>query len=404
MLILSIIFIGIGALALIAGIASLSVQTVPLLGAVSGTLGVSLVFFGVILLAVGVTTLLYEKNEKSRQTLKKLINVKEFTLIIVLAVFIYLFWVINPNYLSLGNVRAIFNSAFVMGTLAIGLSCLLISGTIDLSAGNTGMMAGIIIALLLKANVPWIPAFLITLVFGVVTGLINAFFVNRMRFVPFISTLALSTIYAGLSLVITNAANIPINSEGFLVLGSTNLWIFPLPFIIMFVLLIVYGVILSATGFGRRTYMTGGNANAARLAGIKPKRITAILFVNSGVIACLAGMILASRMAMGSPSGVTGSDLDGITAAVLGGIAFTGGAGNMVGVFFGILLITSFQNGLVVANLDSYYQVTAKGVLLIAALILDYYREKARLKSQSASRLSEVKKTASSTSFTGVSH
>ena len=390
MLILCIIFIGIGALALIAGIASLCIQTVPLLGAVSGTLGISLVFFGVILFAAGVMTLLWIKNEKSRQTIKMLINVKEFTLIIVLALFIYLFWVINHNYLSLGNVRAIFNSAFVMGTLAIGLSCILISGTIDLSAGNTGMMAGIFIAILLKAGIPWVPALLITFVFGAVTGLFNSFLINRMRFAPFISTLAVSTIFAGMSLVITNGANIPVNNKGFLVLGSTNLWIFPLPFLIMLILLIIYGVILSATGFGRRAYMTGGNANAARLAGINPQKIITILFVNNGVIACLAGTILASRMAMGSPSGVVGSDLDGITAAILGGVAFTGGAGNMVGVFFGILLITSFQNGLVVANLNPYYQVIAKGILLVAALILDYYREKARLKSQSTSRPSEL--------------
>jgi ribose transport system permease protein len=383
MLILCIIFIVIGVLALIAGVAALSVQTVPLLGAVSETAGVSLVFFGVIFFAAGILTLLLKKNEKSRQIIKKIANVKEFTLVIVLAVFIYLFWAINSNYLSLGNVRAIFNSAFVMGTLAIGLSCLLIGGKIDLSAGNTGMMAGIIIAILLKAGVPWVPALLITLVFGAATGVINSFFINRMRFAPFISTLAISTIYAGLSLVITNGANIPINNKGFLMLGSINLWIFPLPFLILFVLLIIYGFILSATGFGRRIYMTGGNANATRLAGINPKRIISILFINNGVIACLAGSILASRMAMGSPSGVTGSDLDGITAAILGGVAFTGGAGNMVGVFFGILLITSFQNGLVVANLESYYQVVAKGILLIAALILDYYREKARLKSQS---------------------
>ena len=390
MLILCIIFIGIGALALIAGIVSLNAQAVPLLGAVSDTLGISLIFFGAILLAVGVIALVSIKNEKSRQIIKKFVNVKEFTLIIVLAVFIYLFWAINHNYLSLGNIRAIFNSAFVMGTLAIGLSCLLIGGKIDLSAGNTGMMAGIIIAILLKAEIPWIPALLITFIFGAVTGLFNAFLINRLRFAPFISTLAVSTIFAGLSLVITNGANIPVNNKGFLALGSTNIWIFPLPFLIMFALLIIYGVILSATGFGRRIYMTGGNANAARLAGINPKRITTILFVNNGVIACLAGSILASRMAMGSPSGVTGSDLDGITAAILGGVAFTGGAGNMVGVFLGILLITSFQNGLVVSNLDSYYQVIAKGILLIAALILDYYREKARLKSQRASLLSEL--------------
>jgi ribose transport system permease protein len=390
MLILYIIFIGIGALAMIAGIASLSVLPVPLLGVASDTLGVSLLFFGIILLAVGVMALLMNKNEKARQIIKNLINVKEFTLIIVLAIFLYLFWAINHNYLSLGNVRAIFNSAFVMGTLAIGLSCLLISGKIDLSAGNTGMMAGIIIAILLRAEIPWIPALIITLVFGAVTGLINSFLINRMRFAPFISTLAVSTIFAGLSLVITNGANIPVNNKSFLALGSTNLWIFPLPFLIMFVLLIIYGVMLSATGFGRRIYMTGGNANAARLAGINPKKIITILFINNGVIACLAGSILASRMAMGSPSGVTGSDLDGITAAILGGVAFTGGAGNMVGIFFGILLITSFQNGLVVANLESYYQVVAKGILLIAALILDYYREKARLKSQNASQPSEI--------------
>ncbi|NMA24673.1 MAG: hypothetical protein GX936_03290, partial [Clostridiales bacterium] len=101
MLILCIIFIVIGVLALIAGVAALSVQTVPLLGAVSETAGVSLVFFGVIFFAAGILTLLLKKNEKSRQIIKKIANVKEFTLVIVLAVFIYLFWAINSNYLSL---------------------------------------------------------------------------------------------------------------------------------------------------------------------------------------------------------------------------------------------------------------------------------------------------------------
>jgi len=160
-----------------------------------------------------------------------------------------------------------------------------------------------------------------------------------------------------------------------------NLGIFPLPFFITAILLIIYGVILSATGFGRRVYMTGGNANAARLAGISTKRITTILFVNNGVTASLAGTLFAARMHMGSPMAITGSDLDGITAAILGGVAFTGGSGNMLGVFVGLVLLTSFQNGLVVVGLDSYFQVVAKGLLLIGALILDYYRENARLRS-----------------------
>jgi len=316
-----------------------------------------------------------------RRVIKRVLNSKEFTLIIVLVVFLLLFWVINENYLSIGNIKNIFNSAFVMGTLAVGLACLLISGKIDLSAGSTGMMAGVIISILLRAGLPWVPALVLTLLFGAATGLINAFFVNFMGFAPFISTLAVSTIYGGLSLVITNAANIPISNKSFLAISSASIWIFPLPFIIMVALLVIYGIILSKMGFGRRAYMTGGNANAARLAGINTKKITSILFVNNSVIASFAGAMLASRMAMGSPSGVTGSDLDAITAVVLGGVAFTGGSGNMLGVFIGIVLIAGFQNGLVVAGLGAYYRVVATGLLLVAALVLDYYRENARQKS-----------------------
>ena len=323
-------------------------------------------------------------NNGERSVARRIVGSKEFTLIIVFIVFIVLYRALNKNYLSLSNVRSIFNSAFVMGTLAVGLSCLLISGKIDLSAGNTGMLAGIIIALLLKGGMNWVLALAITLAFGAVTGLINAFFVNYMKFAPFIATLAVSAIYNGLALVVTNAQNIPVGNKSFLVLGSANVGPFPVLFIITLVLLAVYGIILYGTGFGRRIYMTGGNPGAARLAGIKPDKITTVLFVNNSVIAALTGAMVTSRMNMGSPSAITGSDLDAITAVILGGVAFTGGSGNMFGVFIGILLISSFQNGLIVVGFNSYYQVVAKGLLLLAALILDYYRENSKLKAQSA--------------------
>lgn len=377
---LSIILIIIGAVVTILGFLTNGGVAIPLLSSHPLKIGVSFILFGLIILIAGLLVLLSSKNETARLRIKAIVNMKEFTLILVFVFFIYFFWMVNENYLSLVNIRSIFNSAFVMGTLAVGISCLLISGKIDLSAGNTGMMAGIIVALLMKAGMPWVPALIITLAFGAVTGLINSFFINGLGFAPFISTLAVSTIYSGLSLVITNAANVPINNKSFLSLGSTNISIFPLSFLIMIVLVIVYGLILSRTGFGRRIYMTGGNSNAARLAGINPKRITTILFVNGGVIASLAGAILSARMSTGSPSSVTGSDLDAITSIILGGVAFTGGSGNMFGVFIGVILITSFQNGLIVSGLNSYYQVIAKGLLLVAALILDYYRESARIK------------------------
>ena len=220
------------------------------------------------------------------------------------------------------------------------------------------------------------------LVFGVVTGLINAFFVNVMHFMSFISTLAVSTAFGGLALILTNAQSISISNEAFFTIGSTQLFNFlPLPFIIMIVLFIIYGIMLSYSGFGRRLYMIGGNQNAARLAGINSKKATTILFINGSLIACLTGIVMASRMHMGSPTAVTGSEMDAITVAVLGGIAFTGGVGNMFGVAIATLLIAAFQNGLLIAGLSTYYQVVAKGILLIAALLLDYSRERSRRKS-----------------------
>jgi len=316
-----------------------------------------------------------------RDIFKKMLAINELSLFIVWVAFIFVFWLINPNYLSRMNITTIFYSVTVVGTLAVGLTCLLISGKIDLSTGSTGMMAGILIAMLLRADMPWIPAFLLVLLFGAATGTVNAFFVNGLKIAPFISTLAMSTIYGGVALLITNGANIPIRDRGFLAIEATSVWVFPLSFIIMIVLMIVYGVILSYTGFGRRIYITGGNAVAGRLAGIIPERITTILFINNGILASLVGVLFASRMHMSSYTSVVGSDLDAITAIILGGVSFTGGSGKMVGVFLGVMLITSFNTGLIQSGLDFYYQVVAKGLLLVFALILNYYRVQARLRS-----------------------
>jgi ribose transport system permease protein len=386
-MLLGVILLLSGALSLIVGMLINNGQLFELIPAVQIRLGVDLIVVGIIALIAGFLIILSAKNEKARVRINKVVTTKEFTLFIVIVAIVLLFWNINMNYTSGDNIRNIFNAAFLSGTIAVGMSCLLISGQIDLSAGATGMMAGVIIAFLLKGNMPWVFALIITLAFGAAIGLINAFFANVMNFMSFISTLAISTALQGLALVMTNAQNVAISNRSFWRLGSINvLGIIPLPFFITVVLLIVYGFILVNTRFGRRMFMSGGNPNAARLAGINPKRITTILFVNNSAIACLAGSLMSARMHMGSPSAIIGSDLDGITAAVLGGVSFMGGGGGMGGVFLGLMLLNSFKNGLVVVGLDSYYQVVSSGILLIAALMLDFFREKSRLKALKASK------------------
>lgn len=318
---------------------------------------------------------------KRNLSLKRITGDKNFTLVIVLAVVLLLFQLLNKNYLSLDNIKNILNSASVIGMLSVGISCLLISGQIDLSTGYVGTFGGIIIAIMLQNNVPWIPALLITICIGAVIGLLNALFVNVLGFMSFISTLALGMAINGYGQVLSNGQNVTVIDEAFWGLGSiTVLNIFPLPFLITIVMFIIYGFILARSRFGRRMYMVGGNASSARLAGMNPKKITTILYVNNGCIACLAGAIITARMHMSSPTGIINRDFEAITAAVLGGVSFLGGGGGMVGVLIGLILLSCFKNGLMVIGLQSHHQVIATGLLLIAALTLDFFREKSRLK------------------------
>ncbi len=321
-----------------------------------------------------------KKNGYSR-----LADSKSLLLIFVMAALIVIFYVINNAYLSADNIRTILTSASLSGTIAVGMGLLIISGQVDLSSGATGMMGGLLVAILLQTNMPWPLALLITVLFGCAIGLLISFFVNVLNFTSFITTLALMTTLSGIGLVITNAENITINNQNFWALGSINVFgIIPLPFFIMLLLCLIFGLILRFTKFGRSIYMCGGNAGAARLAGINPKTIHTVLFMNNSAIACLTGSILAARMHNASPSGVMGTELTAITSSVLGGISFMGGSGTMGGAFIGILLLNVFTNGLVIAGLSAYSRIVAQGVLLIAALILDYYREEARQKALKA--------------------
>ena len=322
-----------------------------------------------------------EKLDKNK-TIGKIVGNKNFVMVAVWVFVLIVFTVISRNYLTPGNIKNMFNTAFNTGMLAVGLSCLLISGMIDLSTGYMAMLGGIIVALLLQERIPWVPALLITLAVGAVVGLINAFFVNVLNFPSFISTLAVGTALYGVALVITKSQIIPINDEFFWGLGSNTIFkVIPVPFLITAVLMLIYGYILQRTRFGRRMYIVGGNQQAARLAGINPKKITTVLFVNNSCIACLVGALVAARMRMGSPSSNIGSDLDAITAAVLGGVSFMGGTGGMSSAFIGVMLLTCFKNGLIIIGLGTYYQTVATGALLIAALTIDYFRERSRLRS-----------------------
>jgi ribose transport system permease protein len=320
-----------------------------------------------------------------KSLLQRFMRSKAATLVLVTVLEVAVFWAINHSYLSKTNIRGIMFSMSLTGTITVGMACLLMSGAIDLASGAEGCFAGVVIAFLLETGMPWPLAMLIVVIMGAGYGLINAFFSNALNFMPFIATIAMSSVWQGLAGGFTNNQNIMITNESFWKLGSTDIWIFPLPFVFMIVLLAIYGLLISSTRFGRQMLLCGGNRQAARLAGLSYKRITTVMFINNGCIAAFAGSVLAARMHNGAPSAVIGSEMDGMTAAIIGGVSFMGGGSSgMAVVFLGILMLNCFTNGLYVVGLQAYWMVVAKGGLLVLALIVDFVREKQRIKSLKA--------------------
>jgi len=301
-------------------------------------------------------------------------------LVLISIVIIIIFRLVNPNFLSVGSLSGIMQAMSLTGIIAVGIGTLLIGGSIDLSASSVCLFGGVLCALLIRANVPWGLAMVITLIAGFVIGVINAFLITKVKMMPFIATIAVSNVLSGINLAVTNAQNVPIPVESFWWGGKLVFGIFPVPFIIMTLLMIVYAFILNKTQFGRNVYLVGGNMTAARLAGVNPKKIHTILYINSSVLAAFAGIVLASRMQSAAPQSQSDSQLNALTAAILGGIAFTGGAGGMAGCFIGVMLFSFFNSGLNSLALDAYWSLIASGCLLIIALTVDYFNELSREK------------------------
>ena len=281
----------------------------------------------------------------------------------------------NSNYISSNNLIAIMNSALLPGLMSIGMTFLIIGGQIDLSCGAAGAMLGVLMAILLESGMGTALSTIIVLLAGALVGIVNAVLVNVFEIQPFIATLGMSQVYSGLAYIIGGGRSIPVTDNTFIAICSARVFNIPVPVILMLILFVIMGFILAKTVFGRSVYMIGGNSIAAEYAGLRPKRIINKLYIINAVIAALAAILATGRMHSGQPTAISGTELDAITVAVLGGVAFTGGTGNMVGCFVGLLVIQCFNTGLTVVGVSAFWQVVAKGALLIFALILDYLRK-----------------------------
>jgi ribose/xylose/arabinose/galactoside ABC-type transport system permease subunit len=306
--------------------------------------------------------------------MKKLVHSKIFTLLLLLAAVVAVYAVLSDGqFLAPNNIRNIFRSTIVVSLLTIGAGSLMIAGYIDLSLGGIGTMCAMLAAYLLKIGCPWYLAIAAALVLGGIAGLFNAVIVNEFNFQSFIATLATAAIMQGFSSIISSGKQIDISDKVIKAIGGAKLFDF-IDYALIFTLLclLVYGLILKRTKFGRSVYLIGGNARASRLAGIRPKRVSYTLFINAGVLSAIAGLLLAARLQSSNTTGITNSQFAGMTAAILGGISFGGGTGGMGGALVGILILSCFNNGMTVIDVPPYWRTVASGMLLLIALIADY--------------------------------
>ncbi len=317
--------------------------------------------------------------------LKTFIRSKTFTLVVMLAVLIVIFTVATGGtFLKIGNIKTILNAIVIVTFLAIGEGYLIIYGNIDLSVGTVGTLSGCVMGVVMTNwGLPWYLGFLSAFSTGMLCGFLNAVMVNQLKFQPFIATLAMKSIAESLAYVITKGMRIPLENDVVTFIGTKKILggLLPINVFIALLFILVYGIILSRSKFGRIIYLCGGNKKAAQLTGINPKKTSYILFINAGFLSALASTIYSARLKYATPTGISNQQFSGITAAILGGIAFGGGSGGMFGCFLGLLVLNTFNNGMTCIGVNTYVQTIFSGLLLIVALMLDYVSQHSQAKS-----------------------
>jgi ribose transport system permease protein len=278
------------------------------------------------------------------------------------------------QFLDVDNVLTILLLSAVIGVVSIGMTFVIIAGGIDLSVGALVALASVWATTLatqqLAEDFHWIVMVFTAIVVAAVAGLINGVVIAYGKLVAFIATLAMLAAARGLAEIIANRRTQIVQDRDFLEFFSGDVLGVPTLVIIFALVAIVGWVLLNRTTFGRRTFAVGGNAEAARLAGIRVQRHTVKLYVLSGVACGIAAVMIMARTTTGSSTHGTLYELDAIAAVVIGGTLLLGGRGTIVGTVLGVLIFTTLNNVFTLNNLSSSAQAVAKGVIIVLAVLL----------------------------------
>jgi L-arabinose transport system permease protein len=318
---------------------------------------------------------------QSRDLLRRLIGglgTHNLSLLIALACLVAIFGGLRPDVFFSGrNIENIGQGMAILGILASAQTIVIVSGGLDISVGAVVGLSTVCIALGVQQTGSPTLGILFGLVVGGLAGVVNGLIVTVGGVNAVIATLGTMAAFRGVAFIISDGQSISIFHPLFRLIGSGRWLGLQITIEILIVVVAIFFVLMRYTIIGRNIYAIGGNPIVARLAGLNNTRYQIGVYVLSGVAAGLGGLLLAARTGSGQPiSGSDGLELQAITAAVLGGCALTGGKGTIVGGVLGVIIIGVLNNGMILTSVPTFYQMVARGLLLILAVLVAEHQAK----------------------------
>ena len=306
-----------------------------------------------------------------RRILQAFIDIRELTLLVLIAAIIIVMANINPYFFSVANFRAVAVGMAPTAIIVIGMAILLASGGFDLSVGSVMALSSTVVAMLLLTGMPIPVAVGLGLVLGVIAGVLNGLLVTGLGINPLIATLGTMSIARGIALVLTEGFSISSLPAEFAWIGKADVGGFPVIVLFTLALVLVFDLAVRHTRFFRQVYFIGANEKAALLSGIHVTRVRIIAYALAGFLAALAGVLLASRLMSGTPTAGNGIELQVLAAAVIGGASLRGGEGTILGAFLGVVFVALINNSMTMLAVSIYWQMIVIGSVLVAAVALD---------------------------------
>ncbi len=310
--------------------------------------------------------------------MKNFVNKYKRELVVLLATFgmALIFTIMNPNFMRVNNIITILQQMVLNGVLAAGIMFAIITGGIDLSIGCTFAITGIVTAsMAVKGINPWL-AILAGLAVGAVLGTFNGFLVTGLKLQPFIATLGTMSLYRGIAYVITGGmpvTGVPsvyrniFNGRMF---GNVRWYI-----LVMIIIFIIIHILLSRTKTGDYLYAVGDNEEAAKLSGVNVVKVKYIAYIICGMCSAAAGLIMLASLGSAESTAGIGYETNAIAAAAIGGTRMAGGRGTAFGTFVGALMLAVLRVGMVVINVDSFWQYVVTGIIIIVASYFEFIQQ-----------------------------